>query len=845
MVDEEPIEQVHETSQHVTPSIPQTKSIISKRNYPDVQPEVVLPFIPKRELRIYNSTLFYSENRKDSIFDYLEEIKEHSDLYNSNTPKISSVNWIKDRFDTLENMKTYKNISADELEDYVFTLRIRLSMCLNTLDHVKTEHDFEQQMTYLNKSLATFSLFKKQEKQAIKFIQDWRKEWPGETYMVTRRYEEDFYIMHLKLNTLGWEYNENEHNFIQVPKLSEKTFNSFMKNHTRLTLTSEHKSWSQRQIMSKSFCEQGPMKKQVDNTVYNRVFNPQELWRNERWYEQETPEVAFPDTLNSIYNMPYPMTVLLCHPNKLPTQLINDLKKYFRNLEVIPINIGSNYTDNGGFLVYETLKAVKTRYIMLLDHTVTLNKYSRLDLLEYAVAGMFVDVVAGSEEDQDHVLSFKCFKPKNQFGKYSYMYGYHNTFYYFSIQIPGIVNTLATYLNGQVCYRGSSYILTRKEVLLSKWKPKYPLPLAIQAFMMDIKDIYTFGSVPYVTLNHVISDENTIYKPLQKLDRSVRQKFGEDYRMSIYIDTEKRFTWMPYLPNDYNIRAQAFGVSSAGMTNPLHFLGSQHDLLIELDKMMREFNIPYTPIAGTLLSAVAFGGIFPWEYDTDYRFSAPNDIDLSKSVGQIIESSVNRTKNTDLLHLPKEDLLSAPARANRVAANRNGMSSISIPRPPAVRNMNAARMKLFKNNYCELLKELKPYLLERLNKSSIAMNFPQYTGMDTCSRLTRWDIYSGYLDMFALYDPPHNSMNIPQPAPYRRVKYLGHLMNIPTNWREMLHLAYKRNYFHSDTSKEKDKPWATCDPSLQSHPNCIKNTDDIYEYIQLFTDEVRYWPRVE
>lgn len=36
------------------------------------------------------------------------------------------------------------------------------------------------------------------------------------------------------------------------------------------------------------------------------------------------------------------------------------------------------------------------------------------------------------------------------------------------------------------------------------------------------------------------------------------------------------------------------------------------------DKLFHELNIPYAGIAGNLLSAVGFGGLFPWEYDTDF-----------------------------------------------------------------------------------------------------------------------------------------------------------------------------------------------------------------------------------
>lgn len=32
------------------------------------------------------------------------------------------------------------------------------------------------------------------------------------------------------------------------------------------------------------------------------------------------------------------------------------------------------------------------------------------------------------------------------------------------------------------------------------------------------------------------------------------RKFGKEYRVSIYIDMDNRFTWMPYYPSDFKVK---------------------------------------------------------------------------------------------------------------------------------------------------------------------------------------------------------------------------------------------------------------------------------------------------
>ena len=36
-----------------------------------------------------------------------------------------------------------------------------------------------------------------------------------------------------------------------------------------------------------------------------------------------------------------------------------------------------------------------------------------------------------------------------------------------------------------------------------------------------------------------------------------------------------------------------------------------------------------------------------------------------------------------------------------------------------------------------------------------------------------------------------------------------------------------------------------CPEEYKNHPDCVKDENDIYEFISEMTDEVRYWPDVE
>ena len=47
-------------------------------------------------------------------------------------------------------------------------------------------------------------------------------------------------------------------------------------------------------------------------------------------------------------------------------------------------------------------------------------------------------------------------------------------------------------------------------------------------------------------------------------------------------------------------------------------LGYSHEYLMLYDKLLHELNIPYTQMAGNMLSSIGFGGMFPWEYDSDF-----------------------------------------------------------------------------------------------------------------------------------------------------------------------------------------------------------------------------------
>ena len=110
---------------------------------------------------------------------------------------------------------------------------------------------------------------------------------------------------------------------------------------------------------------------------------------------------------------------------------------------------------------------------------------------------------------------------KNLFGKFEYQRGFHNTFafeYHSEDPKPMMVS-------GQICSRGSSYFMTKTSLLLSYWKKDYPLALSIQAFYLDIQHVYQFGTIPQVTIQHRIDESNSIYKPLQPMDRTIREYF--------------------------------------------------------------------------------------------------------------------------------------------------------------------------------------------------------------------------------------------------------------------------------------------------------------------------------
>ena len=91
-----------------------------------------------------------------------------------------------------------------------------------------------------------------------------------------------------------------------------------------------------------------------------------------------------------------------------------------------------------------------------------------------------------------------------------------------------------------------------------------PVGLTLLAFYFDIQKTHKVGQIPYVTFVHEFSERNTIYKPLQGIEKSVRQypfitlckgsrAFGQDYNVFIYIDMDNRFTWMPYTPVDFRV----------------------------------------------------------------------------------------------------------------------------------------------------------------------------------------------------------------------------------------------------------------------------------------------------
>lgn len=135
----------------------------------------------------------------------------------------------------------------------------------------------------------------------------------------------------------------------------------------------------------------------------------------------------------------------------------------------------------------------------------------------------------------------------------------------------------------------------------------------------------------------------------------------------------------------------------------------------------------------------------------------------------------------------------------------------------------------------------------------------------TCGRVTTKADFNSYSDVF---DHLINSYQkvIKITTPFKRVKYLGHLVHIPGNWRELLQVSFpllsqpiaqlsiqllllqygnKQSFSMADGMIFFWNPCCQCPAQFKDHPSCLHGEDDIYEYISEMTDEVRYWPDVD
>ncbi|KAK8805407.1 hypothetical protein WA158_002063 [Blastocystis sp. Blastoise] len=750
---------------------------LSKANYNQ--------FDPENERKLYSKTKINHKFPRSSFVDYLdnmEQLKNEELLTSDSTIR----EWVNTNLNNLETTKSFVNYTSP-----------RLNTCLDSLNNLKHKDIFVDELLTYKKDINDINQYQKSLEGERGGLQWWRREWETENYAISSRYQQDIYIMNLKLNEFGWEFLEENHTLIRIDPLVNEDIEAIITDYQEKK-NGMHKGWNNRELMDKNICEFESENNSDASSVYNRIINSKEHWRSPSstlwsdstlWYKNQE-YMSTNDETPKPYNWESDITIsiLITHPHNKPKNLIKQLKMLSEQIKIIPVDIGKNYTDNGGKAVFEALLKVKTDYVLLIDHTVTFNKYTRIDLLAQILSLGIVHVISGSEEDQDHVLTPKCYKFVNKFGKMTHMYGYHDTFHYSAYEEYSIIN-----LAGQVCYR---------------------------AFYMDIKGVYTFGSVPYVTFNHVISDDNTIYKPLQKLDRSIRESFGQEYHISIYIDTENRFTWMPYLPKDYRSRNNLWTPSVKGMVNPLYLIGSHHDFLVSLDRLFHELNIPYVPIAGSLLSGIAFGGLFPWEYDSDYRLlETPPKVPAESLSRQIHARHLKSVNKTHISNKNKSYL------QNRTES------------------LNSNNTLIYPGGYCSLLRDLQPYLQQKLNLSTYVLNFLAHTS-DTCGRLTRGDLWTGYADIYGYYHPTYLNGNMKSLGPFKKIRYLGHLVNIPSNWREHLEMDYGSDYYRSNLANTESSPWPICPDIYRGHPSCLKNNQDIYEYIHELTDEVRYWPEV-
>lgn len=66
------------------------------------------------------------------------------------------------------------------------------------------------------------------------------------------------------------------------------------------------------------------------------------------------------------------------------------------------------------------------------------------------------------------------------------------------------------------------------------------------------------------------------------------------------------------------------------------------------------------------------------------------------------------------------------------------------------------------------------------------VNFLAGQQCHTCARITTKDAFNSYADIFDHYVEAHPSGHEKSYTPFKRTMYLGHLVHIPSNWRELL-----------------------------------------------------------
>ena len=66
------------------------------------------------------------------------------------------------------------------------------------------------------------------------------------------------------------------------------------------------------------------------------------------------------------------------------------------------------------------------------------------------------------------------------------------------------------------------------------------------------------------------------------------------------------------------------------------------------------------------------------------------------------------------------------------------------------------------------------------------VNFLAGQQCHTCARITTKDAFNSYADIFDHYVEAHPRGHEKSYTPFKRTMYLGHLVHIPSNWRELL-----------------------------------------------------------